>query len=161
MSNGVTVRARSHTRTHKKQKQKRCLEDIARNTCITVDVLPITQIMQNTLTARMRLHLSIEGATDEYVPELWQLDYIRHELTAYEQVLSELRHVRTTKSVCVQQAYYIWRCRVIRAIGNTYPYLRNACITEITTMPMLELRSLLPNEIHWLTGVSKGIWYSR
>ena len=161
MSNGITVRARSHTRTHKRQKQKRCLEDIARNTCIMVDVLPLTAIKQQTIAARIRLHLPVDNATEETVPELWQLDYIRHELTDYEQVLFELRHARSTKSVCIQQAYYIWRCRVIRAIGNTYPHLRNACILEIAAMPMAELSSLLPNELHWLNGIRKGIWYSR
>lgn len=161
MYNGVTVHARTHTRPHKGQKQKRCLEEIARNTCISVDVLPLEVIKQQTIAARIRLHLTVENITEDNVPETWQLSYIRHELTNYEQVLFALRCARTTKSVCIQQAYYILRCRVIRAIGNTYPHLRNACIQEIAEMPMSELCQLLPNETYWLNGIKKGVWYCR
>lgn len=159
MSTGITVRARTHTRKRKRQKQQRSFEDIARDTCITVQVLPVQELEQRTLRARKRLKLPIDNVT-ENVPCEWQLGYIRHELTEYESVLSTLRNARTTHNISSQNAYYIWRCRVIRAVGCTYPHLRNACIADIQRMPIKQLRSLMPNDTHWLDGIAHNQWYA-
>lgn len=159
MSNGVTARARSHTRVHKRQRLQRCMEDIARNTYISVQSITLANLITQTIQARQRLGLSIDWTqAGNSVPERWQLNYVRHELTEYETSLRVLRHTHAESNTDMQRAYYILRYRVLRKIGETYPHLCTACIREIMEMPTVQLRKLMPNEVQRINAAENGVW---
>jgi hypothetical protein len=66
--------------------------------------------------------------TDQTTMERLMVNYIRHELTSYDDILMEL-YSKTGK----EQAYKLLNERIYKSIGEVYPYLIEACALQIIT----------------------------
>jgi len=66
--------------------------------------------------------------TDQTTMERLMVNYIRHELTSYDDILMEL-YSKTGK----EQAYKLLNERIYKSIGEVYPYLIEECALQIIT----------------------------
>lgn len=94
---------------------------------LQVHIWPENLLEQETFAAKEEMEMQKGHYSDVYnvqdnVLNRWKVNFIRHNLTNYEDVLSSLYGV-----VGKQEAYKILKCATLDKIGDSYPYLKEEC----------------------------------
>lgn len=94
---------------------------------LQVHIWPENLLEQETLAAKEEIEMQKGHYSDVYniqdnVLNRWKVNFVRHNLTNYEDVLNSLYGV-----VGKQEAYKILKYAVLDKIGESYPYLKEEC----------------------------------
>lgn len=91
---------------------------------IEVEKLPVAEVMKRSLEDRRLLNESrgVYGKAPERTLERWAVNYIRHNLTDYDEGLYSAKG-----EVGTHEEYERYKCAVLDAIADAYPALRGEC----------------------------------
>lgn len=92
-------------------------------TDIEVTVIPIAKVLHNAIISwEERNESVVSGTLDTATKERWMVNYIRHNLTVYDETLYYMPS-KTGK----KKAYSRYRNNVLDAIAKAYPKLKKEC----------------------------------
>jgi len=117
-------------------KQRQYLSSLVERCQITIPRLSYNRIRKATLASRQaffsshRKDTSILSNVPNAIMLRWQVNYIRHDLTCYDDICNQL-----IWHVGKDHAYRLLRNKVLNIIAQTYPKFREECERQMLEIP--------------------------